>query len=363
MNFWTLGAFLSICFGALLWVAEPVQAQNGEIVFLTVDRPPFSQSVESGGDIGHEGFSIDLMAAIAADLDRSVRFETVPDFATMLGAVERDEVAGAIANISITSAREEVMDFSQPIFASGVQIMVPAASGRNPYFQAIFSVDVGVAVLAALAVLFCGGMVMWAFERKVQPYFDRPARQAMFPSFWWALNLVVNGGFEERMPQSPLGRVFAVLMVVGSLFVVSIFVASITAAVTVDALQASISGLSDLDGRRVGTITGSTSAEFLAGRDIAFIGYGDPEAMLAEFSTDGLDAVVFDAPILAHYAQTTGARDAMLLDRIYRPENYGIALPSNSPLLEPINQSLLRLRETGVYDALIDRWFGTGFRG
>ena len=147
----------------------------------------------------------------------------------------------------------------------------------------------------------------------------------------------------------------------GSLFLVSIFVASITASVTVEALQGSVSSLSDLDGRRVGTVSGSTSAEFLGQRDLEFTGFPDPSIMLEGFKTGQLDAVVFDAPILAYFVQTDGS--GQLLDRIYRPENYGIALPSGSDLREPIDQSLLRLRESGAYDAIIERWFGTGFQG
>jgi len=38
----------------------------------------------------------------------------------------------------------------------------------------------------------------------------------------------VNGGFEERVPQSRVGRGFAVLLVIASLFIVSIFVAQIS---------------------------------------------------------------------------------------------------------------------------------------
>ena len=346
----------------LLWLCSLAVAAAQEadpLRFVTVDRPPFSQQTATG----HEGFSIDLFRAIAADLGREVVFETQASFANMLGAVATGQADGAIANISITSTREEIMDFSQPIFAAGLQIMVPGEAAGNPYLQAIFSRDVGVAVLVALAMLFGGGMLMWVFERRVQPYFDRPLKKAMFPSFWWALNLVVNGGFEERMPQSVCGRFFSVVLVIGSLFLVSIFVASITASVTVTALQGGVSNLSDLDGRRVGTVDGSTSADFLNGRDILFRGYTDPQTMLAAFEAGDLDAVVFDAPILGFYTQTSGAGEAQLLDRIYRPENYGIALPSGSDLREMIDQSLLRLRETGEYDALVDRWFGAGFRG
>ena len=72
----------------------------------------------------------------------------------------------------------------------------------------------------------------------------------------------------------------------------------------------------------------------------------------------GLDAVIFDGPILAHYAQNEGARYGEVLDSVFRPESYGIALPTGTPLREDINVALLRLIETGVYSDLSVKWFG-----
>lgn len=343
----------------LIWVSvAQAVAQGAPLVFSTVDRPPFSIATP----VGHEGFSIDLMQAIADELGREVRFVTQDSFSSMLSSVESGAVDGAIANISITAAREEVMDFSQPIFASGVQVMVRGDRSQNPFARAIFSADVGLAVLAALGMLFGAGMLMWVFERKAQPYFDRPGRDAMFPAFWWALNLVVNGGFEERMPRSVAGRIFAPILVVGSLFLVSIFVASITASVTVDAINGTINSINDLQGRRVATVDGSTSASFLSARSLTHIGYSNPTEMLEAFEQERVDAVVFDAPILAHYVQNHAQDTAHLLDGSFQPENYGIALPTDSELREPINQALLRLRESSVYSAIIEEWFGVGYR-
>ncbi len=91
------------------------------------------------------------------------------------------------------------------------------------------------------------------FERRRQPCFDHPARDALFPAFWWALNLVVTGGFEERQPRSPAGRILAVILVVSSLFLVSVLVARISAKMKVEAIQCPVTSINDLNGREVGT--------------------------------------------------------------------------------------------------------------
>ena len=227
-----------------------------DIRVATVEREPFSILTESG----FEGFSIDLMNRVSEELGLVVEYELQDSFAEMLDAVEIGQADAAIANISVTAERESRMDFSQPMFDSGIQVMVRAgSSATSSIFSALLTREIGIAVLSALALLFGGGMLMWVFERRAQPYFDRPLKDATFPAFWWALNLVVNGGFEERMPQSRAGRFFAVGLVISSLFIVSIFVAQITAAMTINAISENVQDLNDLDGRKVGTIEGSTS--------------------------------------------------------------------------------------------------------
>jgi polar amino acid transport system substrate-binding protein len=332
----------------------PAFAQSQDITISTVTREPFS--MEIGGE--HTGFSIELWQQLAAELELNTTFSRTEGFGDMLDAVKAGETDGAIANISITAAREKDMDFTQPIFESGLQIMIPFDGQGGSVFSALFTWDIFFALAVAVVLLFGGGMLMWVFERNASEYFKRPARDAAFPAFWWALNLVVNGGFEERMPQSRAGRGFAVVLVVASLFVVSVFVATITAAITVDALQNDINGLSDLEGKRVGTIAGSTAETFMRNRDVAVVGIESIEAMYTAFEEGDLDAIIFDKPILAYYVAKRGAKTAQLVDRVFKPENYGIALPSGSPLREPLNQSLLRLREDGTYDRLRAKWFG-----
>lgn len=339
----------------LLPLAQPAPAQDGTITIATVSRAPFSME-QNGTDTG---FSVALWTMLAADLGLRTEFVRSDSFSGMLDMVTDRQVDGAIANISITAEREAIMDFSQPIFDSGLQIMLPYDTATGSIFNALLTRDIALAILLAIGLLFGGGMLMWTFERHRQPYFDRDAKDAMFPSFWWALNLVVNGGFEERMPLSRPGRVFAVILVFASLFLVSVFVAKITAAMTVDALQNSMESINDLDGKRVGTIAGSTAAQFLDQREIASITYESLDPMLRDFEDRALDAVFFDGPILSYYTNTRGNGVARMVPRVFKPENYGMALPTGSPLREQINQGLLRMREDGRYNALRAEWFGT----
>lgn len=302
------------------------------------------------------------MRLIAERLGRDVTFEFYDSFPAMLSSLDEGLHDGAVANISITAERESFLDFSQPIFESGIGVLLLDDQGGVSFMSALLTREIFIAVVAALGLLFGSGILMWLLERRSQAYFDRKGPDALFHSFWWSLNLVVNGGFEERVPQTRLGRVFAIILVVSSLFLVSIFVATITSTMTVEALQDNVESINDLEGKRIGTIDESTSAAFLDTRDLSYISYSSPADMFARLEAGQLDAIVFDAPILSYYSNAAREPATRLLPRIYRRENYGIALPPDSTLGEDINLTLLGLREDGTYGELVSTWFGTAIR-
>ncbi len=343
---------LSMMMLLMLW-AQAIAAQT--LTVNTVSRPPFSM-VENGKDTG---FSIELVDALAKRLGWAYEINRTDTFAAMLEGVRSGEADMAAANISITAARETEMDFSQPVFESGLQIMVHAEDVRPPsLLRAMLSWDLAAAIGLAFLVLFGGGMLMWVFERRAQPYFDRPLNEAWFPSFWWALNLVVNGGFEERVPRTPIGRMFGVLLVISSLFVVSVFVAKITTAMTVEAITGKVNSVNDLYGQRVGTISGSTAAGFLQRRDIDYYDFAGLSELIEAFETRDIDAVVFDAPVLNYYVSHEGEPHGRTIGASFLRENYGLLFPQGSPLTEEVNRALLAIQEDGTYDQIYKRWFG-----
>ena len=72
--------------------------------------------------------------------------------------------------------------------------------------------------------------------------------------------------------------------------------------------------------------------------------------------------MVHDAPILSYYAATEGRGRFTTAGRVFHPEKYGIALPSVSSRREDVNRAILRIREDGTYEALIEKWFGGDYQ-
>ena len=351
-------AFAGAAYGQGQGAGGAEGGQAGEapakLKIMTIERKPFAM-VMNGKLVG---FSVDLWDAMAQELGLAYDFEVATQFSDMLGRVEVQEADAAIANITITSAREQKMDFTQPIFDSGIQVLVRDEDGPAGLVGALFNWEMlGLIVLAGV-ILFIIANLMWFFERREQPYFQYPYKEGIWRSFWWALNVIVNGGFEERVPQTRRGRAFAVFLVIASLFLVSAFVAKITASLTVSELKAQIQSYRDLFNRRVGTTVGSTSASFLDFHSVPYRHFEKMDAVFKALEDGQLDAIVHDAPVLRYYANTSGRGQVRLVGSVLRPEKYGIALQAGSPYRERIDRILLKMREDGRYDEIYRRWFG-----
>jgi len=353
-----------IFFAAVIWslfsysgnvFAQSTNSGKETLNVVTIERKPFS--IKNGDE--YSGFSIDLWREISLETNRDYRFISASSFPEMLAMVEDGKVDLAIANISITSKREMVLDFSHPIFDAGLQVMVPEQGGSFGMLYALFDWTMLIWVAGAIVSLIVIAQIMWFFERKHQSYFQVSYFEGLWPSFWWALNTIVNGGFEERSPRTFAGRLFGTILVIASLFVVSIFVAKITSIMTVNELQSQIQSYKDLYGRRVWTTKGSTAEAFLKEHSIPYQSTQNFQELLDGLKAGEIDAVVHDAPLLAFRANTDGRGYVRVVGPILKPEKYGIALQQNSPLTEAINRALLKIHETGAYDRIFNKWFGS----
>ncbi|MCD8238798.1 MAG: transporter substrate-binding domain-containing protein [Clostridiales bacterium] len=111
--------------------AEESEDTEGKVYIIGTDTTfaPFEFQDASGNQIG---IDMDLLAAIAAD--QGFEYEiNVLGFDAAVQALESRQVDGVIAGMSITEARKESFDFSEPYFDSGVIMGVAADSDITGY--------------------------------------------------------------------------------------------------------------------------------------------------------------------------------------------------------------------------------------
>src|SRR5438132_11275102 len=102
------------------------------------------------------GFSIDLWNALAQSLKVETTWVEVTTVGDQLQAVKSGNADAAIAAISITRERENIVDFTQPYFDSGLKIMVHAQGGNHlmDVFDSSPWPMVGVLLAAFMAIMF-----------------------------------------------------------------------------------------------------------------------------------------------------------------------------------------------------------------
>jgi polar amino acid transport system substrate-binding protein len=337
--------------------AAPVPVTNGKTLKIgTRIITPFV--TEENGELG--GFSIELWKNIAQELDVKSTFDKVENVTDLLNKVKSKQSDLAIAAISVTSQREQDFDFSQPIFDSGLQILVRSQGPQSSIgriFSSIFTPTLFQLLGIMVLIVLIPAHIVWLVERNhVGGFLENNAYfPGIFKACWWAAATLATQA--EEMPKGPWGRIMAVIWMFISVVFIAYFTATVTTSLTVEQLQSNIKGPGDLAGKRVATIAGSTSANYLQQQHLEAKEFKQITEAYAALNNADVDAVVYDAPILLYYAAHDGKGKAQVVGSVFRKESYAIALPTGSPYRKPINNALLSLQEKGTYQEIYDKWF------
>ena len=117
---------------------SPTALENKTLIITTILNDPYTMIKDSSfkrtGNDQFEGYAIDLIAELAKILHFKYEFRLVKDGAYgrpnknhqwngMMGELMRGEADLAVADLTITSKREEVVDFTHPFMNTGISIL------------------------------------------------------------------------------------------------------------------------------------------------------------------------------------------------------------------------------------------------
>ncbi len=345
-----------ILFILLLVPLGPVFAQ--ELQVGVIERPPFAFQTESGE---WSGFSVELAKKLATEAGYTVTHVPFTVFSKMINSIRSGQTDFAAANISITSEREEFLDFSQPLYESGLQILIPKDSGATSLWSVVWESGIFLFIFGAFVILMIVAHLVWFFERggnAKHDYFRDEYFGGLWDAFWWAFIVVTMGGFENERPENYIGRVIAVFWVLASLFFISTLTAKITTALTISELQTGIESYEDLRGKKVGAPEGTTISSFLDKQNIPYKKYTDFTEVLVDLENGSLEAGVGGAAVSQYYAATEGVGKVITAGSVFARDNIGFAFPEDSPYFEELNALLIQAKEDGTYESLRQKYFG-----
>lgn len=315
---------------------------------------------EASGNL--TGFSVELWNEIAKQINVKTEFVVKPTVKELLASVNAREADLGIAAISITAERELQWDFSQPMFDAGLQVLVSAQAGESSFIgniiAGIFTRDFLLMIGLVLLLIVIPAHIVWSLERR--PAGSLLTHRSYFPGIfeaaWWASATLATQA--DQMPKSATARIVAVIWMFSSVVFIAYFTASVTSNLTLQQLRGDIKGPEDLPGKKIASVKGSTSVDYLRQHNAEVAEFPKVEEAYEALRQGEVNAVVYDAPVLLYYAAHEGKGKVHVVGSVFRKENYGIVFPDKSPLRKRVNEALLKLKENGAYDQLYKKWFG-----
>ncbi len=284
----------------------------------------------------------------------------------MLEETLRSKNADLTLSVFVTSARDEVFDFSLPTLQARLQIMVrdtgqttQTTSPLLDMLRLLFSRTTVVWLGIALLIVLIPAHIVWLFERQRQDgiissptYFP-----GIFEAFCWAISTLT--GSPEGMPHQWVARTFAIFWIFAGVVFVAFYTAQLTTTLTVERIRGAIEGPDDLPGKQVATVAGSTAADYLRAQNAQAQEFATTDQVYKALLEKKVDAVVLPAPLLLYYAAHEGKGRVKTVGPEFNTAPAAIMVQLDSPLRRKINLALIALRENGTYQQIYDKWFGT----
>jgi polar amino acid transport system substrate-binding protein len=157
---------------------------------------------------------------------------------------------------------------------------------------------------------------------------------------------------------SALGRAIALAWMTGGIMLVAALTSMLTATLTAEQVAGRIHGPRDLAGRVVGCQEGAVSVAAVRRRGAITREYARLEDAFDALGEGLVEAVVGEKQQLVYMIQEPGRENCRLVGPLFESFDYGLGLPNGSPLREPLNTAILRMREDGAIDRILERWLG-----
>tara|TARA_R110002126_G_scaffold291640_1_gene454686 strand:+ start:17994 stop:19142 length:1149 start_codon:yes stop_codon:yes gene_type:complete len=319
--------------------------------------PPFV--MEENGS--YTGMAIDIWENLSRKLDLDFEYRNFENFGDLLDETAAGTVDVAVTNVTITRARAERVDFTQPWFDSGLRIMVNEDRGVG--FRALVEGLSNAGYLRAygwLALVIIGStLLLTLFDRRFNKQFPSAWRDGVAESFYVVMSVATSG----RMPGRPnlfgwIGRIMQALWLVCGIAVLAYVTSSVTSVMTSLSLTNNINSYADLRDRPVGVQSGSTAEEQAREDGLSISTYPGIEALATALLNEEIEAVIGDAPVLEYYATTHPNLPLNVVGKIFAPDKYGFALTRGSPHTKRMTVEILGAREQEQIEKLRKGYFG-----
>ncbi|ESP00057.1 hypothetical protein LOTGIDRAFT_213260 [Lottia gigantea] len=297
----------------------------------------------------------------------------------IIGELIRHEADLAIAPLTITSKREQVLDFTKPYMSLGISIMIKKPEDVSPHvfsFMEPLSSEIwlctafafiGVSVVLFLVSRFSA--IEWQVEgtdKKIHNDFT------IGNSMWFSLGAFMQQGCDV-LPKSVSGRMVTSVWWFFTLIIISSYTANLAAHLTFMRLSTPIKSAEDLAKQteiKYGTLSSGSTMDFFNGSKVNLFqrmwSYmtSQPSVFYAR-TEDGIQRVRNSSGKYAFLIESTTSEyynnrapcDTMKVGSNLDSKGYGIATPMGSDIRDMLTLAILNLREHGVLEEMRKHWW------
>uniref|UniRef100_A0A8C1AY06 Glutamate receptor, ionotropic, AMPA 1b n=1 Tax=Cyprinus carpio carpio TaxID=630221 RepID=A0A8C1AY06_CYPCA len=412
---------------------ETYGLQNRTYVVTTILESPYVMLKKNHeqlvGNDKYEGYCVELAAEIAKHVGYSYRLEIVGDrkygardsetmmWNGMVGELVYGKADVAVAPLTITLVREEVIDFSKPFMSLGISIMIKKPTKSKPgvfsfldplayeIWMCIVFAYIGVSVVLFLVSRFSpyewhaddedDGMEQQNQNQPPSPEHNQSPNQhgqnqnqreekqekqpehnnefGIFNSLWFSLGAFMQQGCDIS-PRSLSGRIVGGVWWFFTLIIISSYTANLAAFLTVERMVSPIESAEDLAKQTeiaYGTLDGGSTKEFFRRSKIAvfekmwsYMKSAEPsvfvkttdEGVVRVRKSKGKYAYLLEST-MNEYIEQRKPCDTMKVGGNLDSKGYGVATPKGSALRIPVNLAVLKLNEQAVLDKLKNKWW------
>jgi polar amino acid transport system substrate-binding protein len=319
-------------------------------------NPPFV--METNGVFS--GLAIDIWQDAAAKLGLTYNYVAMPTVPDMLQAVAAGQVDIAVADITITQARMQRLDFTQPWFNSGLRVMIDQDRQnrlgtviRNLYKGGHLHVFMwlGLVIIAAVFALTL-------IDRRYTEDFPKKWSEGLIESLYHVLSVVTSGKSSHKLLFGMYGRLVASFWLLCGLAVVAYITSSITAVMTVASLNDQIHSAADLHGNPVGAVEGTVAEAWCLDAGLQTQGFANlPDAVHALVRRQ-IVGIVGDSASLEYYDNSHPELPITEVGAVFEPATEGFAMPIGSELGRAISVQIVAQMEDGTLTQMTARYFG-----
>uniref|UniRef100_A0AAY4BQD9 Glutamate receptor n=1 Tax=Denticeps clupeoides TaxID=299321 RepID=A0AAY4BQD9_9TELE len=399
------------------WSNETYGLQNRTYIVTTILESPYVMLKKNHeqfvGNEKYEGYIVELAAEIAKHAGYRYKLKIVSDgkygardaetkmWNGMVGELVYGKADVAVAPLTITLVREEVIDFSKPFMSLGISIMIKKPTKSKPgvfsfldplayeIWMCIVFAYIGVSVVLFLVSRF--SPYEWHAEDFEDPTESDPNQLAnaansppqasleqtnefgIFNSLWFSLGAFMQQGCDIS-PRSLSGRIVGGVWWFFTLIIISSYTANLAAFLTVERMVSPIESAEDLAKQTeiaYGTLDAGSTKEFFRRSKIAvfekmwaYMKSADPsvfvkttdEGVIRVRKSKGKYAYLLEST-MNEYIEQRRPCDTMKVGGNLDSKGYGIATPKGSPLRNHVNLAVLKLNEQGLLDKLKNKWW------